>query len=100
MFHLLAKDADTKSITYEVNGGVAEGKTHEEISDQVNAVNLNLDAESVETTVEESDDVTTEEASTEETDDSAGVESDDVPPSSATRAAGSFVGALAATMLL
>jgi hypothetical protein len=34
----LAFDAEPKSITYEVDGGIADGKTHEEIADQVAAI--------------------------------------------------------------
>ena len=29
---------EPKSVTYEVDGGIAAGKTHEEIADQVNAI--------------------------------------------------------------
>ncbi|KAL3773726.1 hypothetical protein ACHAW5_009835 [Stephanodiscus triporus] len=34
---------EPKSITYEVNGGIAEGKTHEEIADEVNKVKASVE---------------------------------------------------------
>jgi hypothetical protein len=40
----LAFDADPKSITYEVDGGIADGKTHEEIADQVAAISTSAPA--------------------------------------------------------
>lgn len=40
----LAFDADPKSITYEVDGGIADGKTHEEIADQVAAISISAPA--------------------------------------------------------
>ena len=40
----LAFDAEPKSITYEVDGGIADGKTHEEIADQVAAIAVGVPA--------------------------------------------------------
>lgn len=40
----LAFDEEPKSITYEVDGGIAEGKTHEDIADQVAAVTASVPA--------------------------------------------------------
>lgn len=74
---------------------MADGKTHEEIADEVNAVNASIEADSTEETA-------TEETATEADDTPA---SDDTPvteapPSSAARATGTVVGAVAAAMLL
>ncbi|KAL7513987.1 hypothetical protein ACHAXN_011237 [Cyclotella atomus] len=91
----LAFDADPKSITYEVNGGVADGKTHEEIADEVNAVNASLETDSTEEA-----EATEETAEADDTPASDDTPTTEAPPSSATRAAGTFVGAIAATMLL
>lgn len=34
---------EPKSVTYEVNGGIAEGKTHEEIADEVNKIKASVE---------------------------------------------------------
>ena len=49
----LAFDEEPKSITYEVDGGIAEGKTHEDIADQVAAVTASVPAAGEEATAEE-----------------------------------------------
>lgn len=80
-----------------MNGGVADGKTHEEIADEVNAVNASL--EETATTTEESDDVTSDDP----TGDDVTEESGDVPSegtSGATKVASTFLGAVAATLML
>lgn len=48
----LAFDAEPKSITYEVDGGIDGGKTHEEIADQVAAISVGAPAVEEETTGE------------------------------------------------
>jgi hypothetical protein len=55
----LAFDAEPKSITYEVDGGIADGKTHEEIADQVAAIAVGAPA------AEAAEEATTEEATPE-----------------------------------
>ena len=50
----LAFDEEPKSITYEVDGGIAEGKTHEDIADQVAAVTASVPAVGEEAPAEES----------------------------------------------
>lgn len=49
----LAFDEEPKSITYEVDGGIAEGKTHEDIADQVAAVAASVPAAGEEAPAEE-----------------------------------------------
>lgn len=78
-----------------MNGGVADGKTHEEIADEVNAVNASLETDSTEEA-----EATEETAEADDTPASDDTPTTEAPPSSATRAAGTFVGAIAATMLL
>jgi hypothetical protein len=48
----LAFDAEPKSITYEIDGGIDGGKTHEEIADQVAAISVGAPAAEEETTGE------------------------------------------------
>lgn len=80
----LAFDAEPKSITYEVDGGIADGKTHEEIADQVAAITASAPA---------AEDSTTEGATAEKpTAEASGAASNAV--------AGTIVGIITSTLML
>jgi len=90
----LAFDEDPLNINYEVNGGIAEGKTHEEIADEVNAVNASLESATTEeaTTGTESDDTPAEAEGSDAAAEDAAVEDGS---SAAALAAGTVLGLLA-----
>ncbi|KAL7481062.1 hypothetical protein ACHAW6_006737 [Cyclotella cf. meneghiniana] len=95
----LAFDAEPKSINYEVNGGIADGKTHEEIADDVNAVNASIEAD---TTTTASSEAASEEESAPADEEASTSESTPVETSSAVNnmAAGTVMGILTGTLML